>query len=247
MTQPSIGARIRIALLKILNHYEATLQPVRRGTGSHVKASHEAPMPVSAHILDTRAMTRSRLASWCLLVIDERDLHTEGLSGLDVPAMCDLLMRHSDWLGDHEAGDVALDEIQTSARELAAIAAPRHKEWMSLGICPLVIEKDGDMRPCAGTIRAYPTCDPYCDSCGTVAVVSWWERAIFADPELTRLVTAPELVIIIHREFGKVIKVPTIRKWVERGILQPSGTDLEGRTLFDRGCAAYALARWAVA
>jgi hypothetical protein len=263
MSEPDIGRQIRKALLKILEHFDATLEPVRRGIGSHVQTSGEAPMPISAHVLDTRAMCRSRLAGWSLLVIEERDLHTEGLSGLDVDAMCDLLMRHADWLGDHEAGEVALDEIETSARDLAAIAAPRRREWMSLGICPLMIEhppvcigevlgeplmREVEPTPCGGTVRAYPDPekDPYCDGCGTEAVTDWWERAMFGS-EVSRLVTASELVVIIHREFGKVIKVPTIRKWVERGIIGTSGQDEQGRTLFDRGSVAYALARWAVA
>jgi len=67
--------QIRRALDTIIEHWDATLEPVRRATGSHVKATREPPMPISANVLDVRAMCRSRMAAWCLLVMDERDLH----------------------------------------------------------------------------------------------------------------------------------------------------------------------------
>ena len=247
MSEPDVGRQIRKALTGITDHYDASLEPVRRGPGSHVKASKEPPMPISAHVLDVRAMTRARLSGWCLVVMQDRELHPKGgISGLDVWGMVGFLDTHSDWLGSHEAGDVALDEFETSARELTHIAAPKARDWMSLGTCPLIFEVAGEPTPCMGTVRAYSDCDPYCDGCGTEAVVSWWERAMFNDPELTRLVTATELVLIVHKEFGKVIKTPTIRKWVERNIIEAAGQDEQGRTLFDRGSVAYALARWAV-
>jgi len=240
---PDNANLIRRALHDIERHYDDTLEPVRRAPGSHVKVSKEPPLPISAHVLDVRAMCCSRLASWSLLVIEERDLHTERLSGLDVPAMCDLLHRHADWLGEHEAADDVVTELESSARDLAGITTPHRKEWMSLGTCPLVIEKDGEPTGCTGTIRAYPECDPYCDGCGTEAVVTWWERMQFPDAELSRLLTAHELVLFVHKQFGRVIAEVTIRQWVRQNVITKAGTDDKGRSLYDKASVAYALER----
>jgi hypothetical protein len=236
--------QIRKALLTITRHWDDTLEPVRRAPGSHVQTSKNPPLPISAHVLDVRTQCRSRMASTCLMVITERDLHTEHLSGFDVVAMADLLIRHSGWLGEHEAAAIVVWELEESARDLRGITAPHHRDWMSLGICPLVIEAEGEPVGCTGTIRAYPEADPYCDSCGTVAVVSWWERMQFPElDELARLVTAPELVAFVHQQFGQRIQEPTIRKWVERGWISVAAHDDKGRILYDKAAVAYAVTR----
>ena len=244
--------QIRKALMTITRHWDDTLEPVRRAPGSHVQTSKEAPLPISAHVLDVRAQCRSRMASDCLMVITERDLHTEHLSGFDIVAMADLLMRHSDWLGQHEAAAIVVWELEASADDLKGIAAPHRKDWMSLGICPLTVEAavvvDGEdtleVVGCTGTIRAYPEADPYCDVCGIVAVVSWWEKMQFPEMDvMARLVTAPELVEFVHQQFGQRIQEPTIRKWVERGWITIASHDDKGRILYDKAAVAYAVTR----
>jgi len=244
--------QIRKALLKITEHYDDTLDPARRAPGSHVKTSKDAPLPISADILDKRMQCRTRLAKWCWVVIRDRDLHTENLSVWDVPGMCDLLQRHSDWLSETEDGPLALWELEASARDLRGIAVPHRRDWMSLGICPLtvevVVEVDGkdtlEVVGCAGTIRAYPEADPYCDSCGVTAVVSWWEKMQFPEMDyMARLVTAPELVEFVHQQFGQRIQEPTIRKWVERGWISVAAHDDKGRILYDKAAVAYAVTR----
>ena len=235
---------IRRALGSILKHWDDTLEPVRRAPGSHVQTSGDAPLPISADVLDKRAMCCSRMAGWCLVVIEDRDLHTEHLSGLDVFGMADLLTRHAAWLGEHEAAADVVAELEASARDIEGIAAPLRREWMSLGMCPLVVEGEGEPEPCMGTIRAYPDADPYCDGCGTEAVVSWWEKMQFPElDELSRLATARELVAFIHQQFGQRVQEPTIRKWVERGWIAVAGSDCKGRTLYDKAAVAYAVTR----
>jgi len=236
--------QIRKALLTITKHYDATLEPVRRAPGSHVKTSRTPPLPISADILDKRLQCRTRLTKWSWVVVRDRDLHTENLSIWDVPAMCDLLIRHADWLSETEDGPIAVWELEASARDLRGIAAPPRRDWMSLGICPLIIEAEGEPMGCTGTIRAYPEADPYCDSCGTVDVVSWWERMQFPEmDELARLVTAPELVAFVHKQFGRRIQEPTIRKWVQRGWITVAAHDDKGRILYDKAAVAYAVTR----
>ena len=146
--------RILKALKTILDNYDATLEPVRRAPGAQVKGSKEPPLPISVHVLDIRAMTCSRLASWSLLVIDERDLHTEHLSGLDVFAMADLLTRHAEWLGKHEAGTVAAEELEASARDLAGIALDNRPRRFTVGLCPEHGTSElGERVPCEGELR----------------------------------------------------------------------------------------------
>ena len=235
--------KIRRALGSILMTWDETLKPVRRGETSRVDTSKEAPMPISAHILDVRAMCCSRMAGWCLVVIEDRDLHTEHLSGLDVRAMADLLVRHSDWLGDHEAAAEVVDELETSARDLRQIVAPHDREWMSLGPCPLHVDSPDGPVLCDGQVRAYPDADPYCDGCGIEAVTGWWEQQMFTDPELRKLLTADELVTFIHKQFGRPVTKVVIRQWVARKIITKADTNERGQSLYDKGAVAYALQR----
>lgn len=231
--------RIRRALDDIEQHYPATIVPVTRVTGSHAKTVAFAPLPISAHVLDARDLCRQRLGDWCYRIITDRKLRTP-LTTSDVPAMVSLLRTHADLLGTHPQ---AVAQLEASAHELEAIAAPRRREWMRLGPCPLVYEVDGEPTPCMGTVRAYSGCDPYCDGCRVEAVVAWWERKMFPDVEPGRLVTAAEMITVIHREFGQVVKEPTIRQWVSRGFIETSGKDPAGHSLYDLGGVVYALAR----
>ena len=235
--------QIRKALKDITGHWAACLQPVRRGAGSRVQTSGAPPLPISANVLDARAMCLSRMAGWCRVVMDDRDLHTEGVSGLDVHAMADLLTRHADWLGNHEAAEDVVTELEASAKDLRGIAVPHRREWMSLGTCPLEVEAEGLSTPCLGTIRAYEHRNPYCDNCGVAAEVSWWERLQFPDAELSRLVTAPDLVRFVHAEFGRRVQEATIRQWLGRGLIASAGHDDKGRTLYDKASVAYAITR----
>ena len=237
------ATRIRKALLTIQTSYPKTLQPVRRATGSHATAAAFPSLPISATILDIRAVTRNRLATECLYVIAGRDLHTENLSGGDVPAMTDLHMRHSEWMGEQASAPIAVANLEASASELCGIASTHPRDFMSLGACPLQVDVEGELTPCTGTVRAYPGHDPKCDACGVDAITSWWETMMFTDPQVTRLLTCPDLVLFIHKQFGRVVTEVAIRQWVSRGIITKAGTDVDGRTLYDRGAVAYSLER----
>lgn len=148
------ATQIRKALDSIIEHYDETIEPCRRGLGSHVKASKEPPIPISAHILSTRALCCSRMAAWCLLVIDERDLHTEHLSGLDVFAMADLLGRHAPWLGEHVAKRDVILELEASAKELEEIALDNKPRRFRVGLCPEHGTSEmGERIPCEGELK----------------------------------------------------------------------------------------------
>ena len=173
----------------------------------------------------------------------DRELTARLPLGNDTLGLIVLLERHALWLSSHEAGADAAVEIAEWAREVKRTATPERREWMPLGVCPLEVERDSTLA-CGGQVRAYPERDPHCTDCGTEAVATWWERVMFPDCETTRLITSDEIVLVVHREFGKPVKAATIRQWIRRGLIESSGTDDRGRTLYDRGAVVYAVAKW---
>jgi hypothetical protein len=66
---------------------------------------------------------------------------------------------------------------------------------------------------------------------------------MFPDSETSRLVTADEIVTLLHREFGQVVKPGTVRVWLNRGVIEHSGIDDKGRRLYDKGAVVYAYAK----
>lgn len=228
------AGRIRRALADIKTHYPSTLAPVRRASGSHATAAAFAPLPVSAHILDARAMACSRLAGWALVVIEERNLHPR-LYGTDVVGLVKFLDAHADWLAIHEASADVIAELEASATELGGIAAPRHAETMYLGRCPIVTEGV----TCGGKVRAVDAENAYCTTCRVEAVVSWWATAMGC--EANTLLTGPRVVAMIHAQYGRRIGEATVRQWVSRGVLISAGQDERGRNLYDRSDVAEAM------
>jgi hypothetical protein len=58
---------------------------------------------------------------------------------------------------------------------------------------------------------------------------------MFPDAETSTLVTADDLVLVLHRAFGGTpVKPTTIRQWISRKVIESSGKDDQGRTLFNR-------------
>lgn len=65
---------------------------------------------------------------------------------------------------------------------------------------------------------------------------------MYDDPELRRWLTDSDVVTFMHRTYGEVIAQATVRQWVKRGVLQPSGeTTDDGRRLFARDAVVYAI------
>jgi hypothetical protein len=182
------------------------------------------------------------LNGWARIIVEDRNL-THGLPlGTDTLGLCELITRHAEWFSGHEAATYAADELKGWAGRVKAAANPQRREWMPIGTCPLEIDSENGPVTCAGSVRAYPGRDPQCQKCGTSAVATWWERVMFPDAETSRLVTADEIVTLIHRQFGRVVKPGTLRVWISRGWIEASGTDDKGRTLYDKGAVVYAYA-----
>ena len=228
-----LGAKIRDSLYVVIDHYAAALPlgvKAIQGGGMPGSASKEAPPPVPLHVLDVRAMCCSRLAGWARVVLEERQLTHSSLQAGDALGLARFLMVHAGWLGEHVAGQDAADEIDTSARELRALALPDPPQGVVVcNQCPVLVEAG----TCGGTVRATPGEPIRCQRCGTTGALDWWHTLMFGDTELAPLVTARDLVGIIANQTGHVIDPATIRKWVERGKVERSGSDEKGRPLYD--------------
>jgi hypothetical protein len=210
---------------------------------------HDLP-PIDRRIALRHDVTMA-LNGWARVIVDDRELIHHLPSGTDTLGLCVLIERHARWLSGHEAGEDAAEELRGWAGKVRAAAVPQRREWMPLGTCPLEVDvlgailahDDGSPLICGGQVRAYPGHDPRCHKCGTEADATWWERVMFPDAETSTLVTADELVLVLHRAFGgSPVKPTTIRQWIARGVIKPSGKDDKGRTLFNRSYVVRTLA-----
>lgn len=195
-------------------------------------------------IISLRVHVGQVLNGWCRVIIEDRHITTTPVDGCDPLAMSRFLTTHAEWMSGHEAAQDCRDEIVTLAQRCHLIADPPKRESMSIGRCPLRLEDDTE---CGGDVRARPNMDEVeayasCGKCGETAVASWWEAHMFDDPETRALLTDADVVTLIHRLYGQVIKQATVRQWVRRAIITPSGqADANGRRLFAREAVIYAI------
>ncbi len=113
-------------------------------------------------LIDKRSDTPALhiVASWCLLVSDER--HLSGMPSWP-SSQARWLIRHVDWLGHHPAADDCAVEIANAWRWLSAAAGL--KPPPTLFRCP-VVHPDTEQE-CGGPVRAEPwTFGVRCAKCG---------------------------------------------------------------------------------
>lgn len=204
-------------------------------------------------IISLRRFAMDQLNSWSRAVMDDRRIdNPKSLPlGTDVVAMTEFIERQADWLSGQDYGQDARDELSDLGHRCHLVAFPSRRESMSIGRCPLEIPGEQDvLEVCRGDVRYRLQHDERdgeamaaCSRCGEAAVVSWWEDRMFDDPETRRSLTIEGVVVLVHRQYGDVVKPGTIRQWVRRGILEPSSTD-GGRTMFERDAVVFALDRW---
>ena len=208
-------------------------------------AETEADIDRATRVVSLRRFTTDVLNGWSRVVMEDRPVTKALPDGSDAPSMCEFLTRHAQWMSGHEAAQDCADELAAIGRKITAMVSPRRREWVNLGSCPLKLETD---TPCGGQVRAWPRAEDRdgevmarCRTCGTEAVATWWESQMFDDAELKAWLTDADLVLLVHRTFGKVVTEATVRQWVRRGVVVPSGSDDKGRRLFNREAAVYAI------
>lgn len=249
MSLQEIEASLTRSLTTITTHWDHMLTP--RGTGGIAKAptatvtladdhsDTEADTPRTERLLSLRREVTDCLNAWSRLIIEDRNIRVEIPHGTDTLGMCAFITRHAQWFAGHEAAQDAADELRPLAARVKATVDPPRKDWVNIGTCPTATT---DTDTCGAKVRAYTGRDTItCTSCGTEGSIAWWEGVIL--PDTSRLLTANELPEFVRQQFGKTIKAPTVRKWIERHVITAAGADDKGRTLYDKGAVAYALAR----
>lgn len=254
-TTADIEAALLSALATIRENWDATLTPTSAGSvagpsspkalithDDHSEATDDLPR-IDA-VVSLRHEVTLCLNGWARIVVEENDLTHRLPLGNDTLGLVGLLERWARWFSGHEAAQDAADELQGWAAKIRSVASPQRREWVAIGTCPLEDAGACDGSLCGGQVRAYPDRDPQCQKCGTEAVVSWWERAMFPNAEISDLVTADELVLVLRKAFGgSPVKPSTIRQWISRGVIESSGRDDKGRTLFSREAVIWAVSR----
>ena len=249
------------SLAAITTQWDAMLEPTTSGgTGGSQSAritaddhaDTEADIDRTTRIVSLRRFTVDVLNGWSRVVMEDRPVTSALPDGSSAPSMVEFLQGHAQWMSGHDAAQDCADELTDVAKRITALVRPQRREWMALGSCPVEQEFDAEKGPevCGGQVRAFPRAEDRegevmatCRRCGTEAVASWWERQMFTDPELRQWLTDAELVPFLHSTFGIVVKEATIRQWVKREVLRPSGKDDHGRRLFNREAVVYAMHR----
>lgn len=260
LTAQQIEGRTLSALATIEASWEAMLTPPSRrpgqrthGTGATLddKAESDDDTPRMIRMLDMRQHVTGVLNSWCRTTIEDHNVQHGIPDGHDVPALCKFLRRWSHIMAEHEAAEDMLDELKGCARDCESFAPPsqeRPHDWrpkprtMRLGACPLQWQDPADAtdKPCPGTLRGDEDGWVRCDTCGTAAVMGWWEQQL---PEAMPLMTLDEVRVYVHRQHGMRLTLSALRMWVQRGHLVHAEVDSSGRERYDAGAVEAALTR----
>ena len=125
---------VRGNLWTITSLWDEMLRPAVVGGGIRVTASKEPPLPIAAHVLDTRRDVISTLAFWAKVVHDERELTSHHDLG-DVFDSARLVETHTAWLLEHDDLPGFADDIARLARDVQGIARPERKDRVRVGTC----------------------------------------------------------------------------------------------------------------
>jgi hypothetical protein len=193
-------------------------------------------------VMSLRYDTTKLLESWAVLLVEDRRLGHRLPVDWDTIGLVNLLERHARWLAGHDAATDLVREVEEAANRCTAIAFPIRRDDMRIGWCTGTLGVDGRSTLCGTEIRVnarYPG-DIRCPRCGLTDTLDGWIARIVGE---AALVTAEQLVPLLHKRLGVLVSTVTIRKWVQRGDLHIEGTDEHGRNLYDRHAAFLVIKR----
>ena len=139
----------------------------RTGQRERVHSTREPSPPAPIAVLSLRREVCEVLASWVRLVLEDA-LDVNGgtmvvhLDGRDAEALAGWLVVWADWLGEHEAARIALDELGMMARLCEDVVTQRRVRRFRVGPCidfmhdrngePIL--NDGRLVSCTGKLFA---------------------------------------------------------------------------------------------
>ncbi|WP_181275993.1 hypothetical protein [Brevibacterium oceani] len=197
------GHRIRMTLKRVPQILDDLEPTPKRGGGA---GSSEPLLPISETVLEAGSVLRNVLASWARITMEER--HVPRPSRDTLPALAAYLTYHSEWLGKHEAGEEAEDEIADAVANLERLTDQPGASVFA-GKCPecggAVYAKEGRN---AATCSRKPSDDA--EPCGTVIDVALGREQLLTQA-VSMFASAADIASILP------VKASTVRKWGQRG------------------------------
>lgn len=198
------GHRIRQALKRI-PHVLDDLEPTpKHGSGA---GSSEPLLPISETVLEAGNVLRNVLVTWARITMKER--HVPPPTEDTIPALAAYLTYHSEWLGKHDAGEEAEDEIADAVANLERLTDQPGASVFA-GQCP-----ECGSAVYAKESRAVATCrarDDNDEPCETTIDVETG-RAQLLGQAMGLFASAADIAAILP------VKAGTIRLWGHRGHL----------------------------
>ena len=198
------GHRIR-QTLKRIPHVLDDLEPTpKHGAGA---GSSEPRLPISETVLEAGNVLRNVLVTWARITMKER--HVPPPTEDTTPALAAYLTYHSEWLGKHDAGEEAEDEIADAVANLERLTDQPGTSVFA-GKCPecggAVYAKEG---------RTAATCtarDEDAEPCGTIIDVAIGRQQLLTQA-VSMFASATDIASILP------VKASTVRVWGHRGYL----------------------------
>lgn len=188
-------------------------------TGRHSTGATGSRPPVDAHRLHLATSVPHTLASWALLVMEERGLPGSKLTAGDVVALSRWLDPHAEWLAAHPAGDEAAAEIMSAGRQVRTVVEPSGIRRIDVCPCPVLVPD-----VCGGLIVATlrpdddepdATCDV--DASHAWGVAQWRALGAMADQDgEEEWMNATQLASWLSRRHRASVTAVAIRKWNQR-------------------------------
>lgn len=198
------GHRIRQTLRRIPDVLDDLEPTPKQGNG---RPSAEIKLPISETVLEAGQVLRNVLVSWARITREER--HVPPPAEDTLPALAAYLTYHSEWLGRHQAGAEAEDEIADAVANLERLT-DNPGTTIFAGHCPTcgeaIYAKEG---------RNIGTCgarDEQDEACGETIEVETG-RAQLLHRALDMYASATDIAAILP------VNASTVRKWGQRGHL----------------------------
>ena len=251
-----LAGAIRQHLVIITEHWRHTDDPMQHGMGG----TSGRVLPASTVVL--RADVTLTLAFWVHALVDEWPsvmqtlaadddgklrIVTTSLDCTDVYAMAAMLDRERHRIAEWDTfGQTCADDLEPLAAQVRLVSKPPKRDRIAVGECPCgrtVTAKavrwvrlpvpTSDPRVLAPWTQFQPSQDQLitCKGCGRRETLLGWREAIVG---VQRMLTADQLVEVIHTELGMRYDPKTVKVWAHRGLIQSRGQSHDGRTLYDR-------------